>query len=186
MKKEELNEIIKEFKEDHLNTMTKTFKETGYIMPTIAMLTIDSSDKTGIVLAPIDISGKDTRLGKEDLLEIILPKLKEEIDKKNLEVVCFSFSTEAYMKKLSLDKDLSKKDPKELMKLVEKLESEDTLVIMFETNTNVNKYVYNIIKDGKVINSEGDLIDKFDLTDFRDLEENSTTTKPEFLNVFKS
>lgn len=179
-----LLEEIEDYKKDHLATIRKMLQDNGMIYPTVSLLVLDKlKNKTGIVLAPISVGSSDIKVDKQTLKDRIIPELAQELADKDFELLCFSFSSEAYLRKLDL-KDTKGLSPKELIDKAKKVDPREVLMVMFETEKNVSAYTSDIRKEGKVVNSEGDMIDNIITSEYEQIDD-SSDKEPILFNAFK-
>lgn len=175
MTQEEIDKDITAFKKEQLAGVKRMMIDNGGVMPIISMLVLDSSkNETGIVIAPY-VGDDFSEEAKDYMATKVIPDIFEEMKDQKLKPVCFSFSSEAWMR--SCEKDEIPKDWKSLPRT-------EIVMLTFETATRSEMECFEIKRIGKVINSNGKMIDNIDLIPI-DQSKNLQSASGRFTNIFK-
>lgn len=157
MTEKELNEVIQVFKEEHLQNIKTLMYKKGELLPMICILVYDNkTDKPAVIVTPV--LGNFDELGKETAIsELILPKIFDRLRDEDKKPLCFSFSTEAWLRKVD-----DKENPPADWKSLEKIE---TVLTTFETKDGSEVVCCTMNRLGKSINEDGELVDRIELTE---------------------
>jgi len=176
----ELEEIENFKKENNIN-MAKWLAVNGGLAPMCTLLVKDD-DQYKVIIAPIPQEALESRESKRKFLSI-MPKFFETLKKDGHEVVCFSYSSEAWIRMINKedadDIDFNSLDKKEI------------LISSYETATSTSVEVNNIIREGKIANEDGELIDCVRLEKNKEMSEVEEEAGPgtiggEFANIYRN
>ena len=157
------NKQFIELKQDYIDHIKKYVGEEGGIFPHISVFAESKNskveeEKPAIIHIPIpdDIMSDD--YGKEVFVTKIVPKIFSKI-KETFVPYAVAWASEAWMRTVEKgsDFDIDKDDYKQLP--IKK----EILIITIETEDLQNAYIYDINREGKQINSDGELVDKVSL-----------------------
>lgn len=169
---------IKDFKSRNTEAMQYLLSKNGGLSPTISVLVKEKDDKINIVVVPVPNELLQNLQGK-DLLAQSLPKLFELLVKENKQPICFSFSSEAWLRK-------TPEGTKEIPDNWQDLPKIECLISTYESADESDMRVYEIIREGKMANDEGDLIDAIVLRPYLDeKDEPMTNMKGRFSGIFQ-
>lgn len=172
-------EFIESFKKDTLDNMAKSLARNGGLDPVIIVLAKHIVDKEFTVLiVPIPNDALKNNEAKQIFAQVI-PTLFDKMYDDDLEPICYSWSSEAWLRKVDKDKGIP-----DNWNDVPKTEA---LITSFETKDSCTMEIHTIIREGKIANEDGDLIDCISLE--KDPELNSggdQEMEGRFGNVFKN
>lgn len=150
-------EEIEDLKKEYVNHLKEYITQTGSLFAHLVVIGTSKEDnKKSIIHVPIPPNFIKDEKGKDTFVKQVLPEAAKEIVKKfNCELV--GWASEAWLRVVGKDEE-------------EKLESwkdipikKEVVFIMFENKEKQETIVYDIIRNGKQVNSEGDLADSVDL-----------------------
>lgn len=156
MKKENKNfeQALMDFKQDQYDVATKILIREGGVMPIISILCLDKDNEYGTVIAPI--IGDMSALEKDVLVDQIVPEVFSKIKSEGMKPVCFSFTSEAWLRTGPSDMEQSSE-------AISKLPKEEALIITFETLSDTDLKVFSIKRDGSSVNENGEVVDNIKL-----------------------
>jgi hypothetical protein len=169
-------ENINLLKEDYIDFIKTTIQETGGLHPSFTVFVElkeskgEEDAKIGLVHIPISNDFMQNDDTKDELVRELLPEISKTI-KKDFIPYALAWASEVWVRRV--DKDIAKSlgpDPNgiklsQLMKTANKVEA---IFINIESDANTNVYVYEIVRDGKQITVDGDLVDKIELIECDD------------------
>lgn len=180
MTEQEINKAIEYFKKDHTKWVERKMLDEGEVGPMIVILaTKDDQDGVGVIYSPI--TGNFGEEEKEDVVKRVIPKLFETIKGEGMSPLCFSFCSEVFVRKLSIE-GLSEEEIAEASKNVYSLPKTEALLITFESKDFTSTHLFDMERIGKVVNKEGEMIDQIKLTE-SDVKSDNMTGR--FANIFK-
>lgn len=156
MSSEEYQELI----EDYVDRITSFLKEEGGINPHIAFFAEKKEpDEDGrtTAIVHLDIPNFDkVEFDQETFLSDVLPQIFSQI-KHDFKVKAIAFTAEAFVRVAPKEFDHEKEDFRKIP--IDK----EILFISLETEDKTELIIFDIHKDGQVINEDGKLIDKIEL-----------------------
>jgi len=155
---------IKEFKEVNKENMLRFITLNGNLQPMCTVL-VHKDDKYKAIIAPIPGECFEDAESKQKFLHIMPLFFKTLEEKQDYRIVCFSISTECWLRKTPKELGIPK-DWRELPKT-------EALSISYETEDSSTVEIYDIIRDGMIANEDGDLIDCIKLEKNADLQDNN-------------
>lgn len=172
------SEFIDAFKSDVIHNMTMSLARNGGLDPMINILAKNIVEKElNVIIVPVPRGALENNDTKEVFAEII-PTLFDEMYKRGFEPLCYSWSSEAWLRKGDKDKGVPE-DWQELPKI-------EVLMTTFETKDSSIMDIHTIKREGKMADENGELIDCISLE--KDPELNMADGKVEgrFGSVFKT
>ena len=142
---------IKKFKVANVQMMQYLLSKQGGLDPMIVVLVKESNDEMNIIAVPVPgqmLQNDQTK----DVLAASLPSLLNMLAKQGKEPVCFSFSSEAWLRKTPEGVTEMPKNWKDLPKT-------ECMISSYESADSSDMEVFEIIREGKIANESGDLID---------------------------
>jgi hypothetical protein len=142
---------IKEFKIANVQMMQYLLSKQGGLDPMIVVLVKESNDEMNIVAVPVPgefLHDDQTK----DVLAGAIPSLLGMLAKQGKEPVCFSFSSEAWLRKTPEGVTEVPDNWKDLPKT-------ECMISSYESANASEMEVFEIIREGKMANENGDLID---------------------------
>lgn len=144
-------EHVKEFKIANVQMMQYLLSKQGGLDPMIVVLVKESNDEMNIVAVPVPgefLHDDQTK----DVLAGAIPSLLAMLAKQGKEPVCFSFSSEAWLRKTPEGVTEVPDNWKDLPKT-------ECMISTYESADESDMEVFEIIREGKMANKNGDLID---------------------------
>lgn len=156
-----------EIKNGYIEFVTKFITKNGGLGASITVLGTHKEDgKNAVVHVPIPDKFIKTDKGKDEFVDEVLP----EIAKKILEEFtadAVAWASEAWLRVLEKDSS-DTKDLNDWKKLPIKKE---VLIINIEHETGSNTFIQEIVRKGKQVNEDGDLVDLIELIEMPDYTE---------------
>jgi len=189
-------EVIENFKKEHFNNITRALTLSGDIDPMITLLvknTIIDETKDfkeySVCLIPLPKEAFDNTESK-DLLAKIIPQIFKKIEDDNMEPVCYSFSSEAWMREMKNKKNLKKEqfENTEEYNNWKNLPKKEVLITTFETKDTNETLIDFIIRNGKMSDEKGNLIDCISLERYDEISNsisNSENIGGRLSNIFQ-
>jgi hypothetical protein len=156
--KESADQQIQQFKASHTEYMSKIMVEQGYIDPVITVLVYNKgTEKFAIfyVMVPPDIMNSEA--GK-NAFSSVAPRILDAAAHNNMIPVCFSWSSEAWLRK-------TPEGVTELPENWKDLPKQEAMITYFESEEKSDLQVKMMYREGSRVNSEGKLIDNIRLED---------------------
>lgn len=142
-------EKIEHFKKENKENMARLIATNGYLPPVCTVL-VRNKEEYKIVLAPVPEEALENEENKKKFLEI-MPLFFKKLEEDGHKVICFSYSSEAWLRKADAEEGVPD-DWKSLPKT-------EVLITSYETADTAVVEIHDIIKEGKIANENGDLID---------------------------
>jgi len=142
---------IKEFKVANVQLMQYLLSKHGGLDPMIVVLVKESNEEMNVVAVPVPGEFLENDESK-DVLATAIPSLLAMLAKQGKEPVCFSFSSEAWLRKTPEGVTEVPDDWKDLPKI-------ECMISTYESADESDMEVFEIIREGKMANENGDLID---------------------------
>lgn len=172
------SEFIDAFKSDVIHNMTMSLARNGGVDPMINILAKNTLDKElTVIIVPIPGDALENNDTKEVFAQVI-PTLFDEMYKNNLEPLCYSWSSEAWLRKGNKDEGVPE-NWRELPKI-------EVLMTTFETKDSSIMDIHTIKREGKMADENGNLIDCISLEKDPELNIADGTVEGRFGNVFKT
>ena len=169
-------EEFEELKEEYLDHIKSQLSEEGGLIPHFTVFADmleknddDENDNRKSVIhlvVPADLV--DTDEGKDIIVEEILPKMMVKI-KKQFVPHGIAWASEAWMRIADKDFDVTKQDFRSIKT------KKEVLFISMETRETSEAFVYEIKREGKQVNPDGELVDKVDLIEMPDIKDLSSS-----------
>ncbi len=186
----EYADVIDTFKKQQEEFSKSTIEEEGTLSPYLVILCKlrekkEGSGEFGTVYASIDPEFMKDSHSKDKLVQVVIPQVITEAEKQLGTPICLAWGVEAWAYKMP--KDVAKEQLREGS--WRDNPKTEVVVISIETEFSSEILMYDIIREGKTTNKEGDLIDKITLTPH---ESESPSNKPmmpdqegRFANLFR-
>lgn len=181
-------ENIEILKNDYIDFIKTTIQETGGLYPSFTVFSEIKgeveNDKPKIGLIHIPVPGKfiEDADSKDELVNEVLPEISKTV-KENFIPYALAWASEVWVRRVNKE---DVKSPEDLEKLTESAKKVEAIFINIESADDNNIYVYEIIRDGKQITNDGDLVDKIELVEADDLTQSvkSGSMEGRFANLF--
>lgn len=151
-------EEIEEFKSAQLGLITNMLHTTGQLPPVGAVLLHDKiSDKLEVGFIPVPSKFLETAESKDYLADQMFPSIFKSMEHGDFkEIMLFCWSTEIWVRETP--------KPEVPMDWTD-LPKKEGLMMHLETRNHCEVIVKMIEREGNVVNKDGELIDKIELTD---------------------
>jgi len=155
-------------KEDFITNIREYVTENGSIFPHISIFadvrnpSTEEENIPALIHIPIPDELMMDDEGKDKFVNKVFPKIAEEVKKKFVPTA-LAWTAEAWVRTMDKNKDLEKTNWKELP--IEK----EVVIITIESNDDKKCVIYDIIRNGKQITPEGDMVDKVELIEAKNL-----------------
>jgi len=177
-------EQIEEFKKNNNNNMAKLIAVHGNMPPVCTLLVyVANEDEYKVIIAPIPEEALENDKNKKKFLGIMpmfFDKLKEDGNK----IICFSYSSEAWIRIINKE-DAQDNDIPDNWKSLPK---QEVLISSYETADGAFVEINNIVREGKIANEKGELIDCIRLEKNEELsaEGDPNSVGGDFANIFRN
>lgn len=183
---ENKEKVLKDFKVETLNLIHKLTAKTGGLPPVIVVLVknlkkAEDKGKTGAIVCPIPPEYFDNEESKHELAQKILPKVFKELENQGLELLCCSWSSEAWVRKVDKKQEIEGN--------WRDLPKKEAIVTIFETaEGDSNVEIHYMHREGKISDENGELIDciRLEKQESDDEDTSSKTSGGIFSNVFSN
>lgn len=149
-------EEIENFKKENNVNMAKWLAVNGGLAPMCTLL-VKNDDEFKVIIAPIPGEAMESPESKKRFLSI-MPKFFDKLEEDGHKVVCFSYSSEAWIRMMDVD-DAENVDANGVPHNWQDMKKKEILISSYETATETSVEVNNIIREGKIANEDGKLID---------------------------
>lgn len=182
MNKEELTHEIESFKKDHIQFISDTLIKNGALDPMVTILAyIESEKRYGIIVVSIPPEFVETNMGSE-IFSKLAPQLLDLVAKKGCLPVCFSWSSEAWVRIA----EIKGRTKEEVLADYESLPKSEALLIYFESENDSSLNCQKVLRTGKTVDPDGELIDIIELIPDESINNmGKNTLEGRFTNIFK-
>jgi hypothetical protein len=169
-----------EIKAEYFENIKRMLLELGNIQPTVTVIGNHiKENKPAIVHIPLPAELVNSDDGKQIFVDKMIPDISKKIHEKfTINAVCFA--SEAWMRTADKDEYNPETDNYKDLPI-----SKEILIISIDGKEGSKSDIYEIKRDGKSINTEGDLIDTIELEPLPELGENYDTSTGRFSNLYK-
>lgn len=168
-------EKIKEFKEQNYENMTRLISAAGGLPPVCTLL-LKNKDGHKVMIAPVPDEAMSDERNKQKFVDI-MPAFFKQVEKDGFTILCFSYSSEAWLRKMKPDT----KDVPDNWKSFPKVE---VLITSYETEGECEVEVNEIVREGKIANDKGKLIDCIVLKKYEDMDAPANDIGGRFSNLY--
>lgn len=174
-------EHIREFKKANTEMIQFLLAKQGGYRPMITVLvrTGDTDEDINIIALPVPPDFLDSDMSK-DLLAAQIPGIFQHLVNEGKEPICFSWGSEAWLRKTEEGVTEVPDNWKELPKV-------EALICTYESENESSMEVFEMFREGKIANEEGELIDAIRIAPYHVGKEGEkpTAIKGRFTNLFK-
>lgn len=184
MEQHEIENYIEEFKKKHLENIQTLMLNQGGLVPLIAVLCYDTDVNEPMVMMVPIMTEEFKEEDKQKVVSMIIPSLFKEMKERHKKPICFSFSSEAWLRKMDISHkpESEKKDVPENWRDLPKVEG---LITTFETADYSELHCSTMNRIGKQINDDGELVDQILLEKFDTGQGSSSKVEGKFADIFK-
>jgi len=168
-------EHIKNFKVANTELMSYLLSKQGGFAPMVTVL-VKKNEEVNVMAIPIPEQFLDSELSK-DMLAKTLPSLFDHVVKQGMEPMCFSFSSEAWLRKTPEGVKELPDDWKDLPKI-------ECLISTYESKNDSSMDIHEIVREGKLANENGELIDAIVLKPYDTGEKQLVSIEGRFTGLF--
>lgn len=179
------NERFIEMKDGYIEFVTKIIIESGQLGPSITVMGNTLEDgKNAIVHVPIPGKYMKSEDSKDEFIDEILPGIAKKVAE-NFTVEAVAWASEAWMR--VVEKDDSKSDAENIKDWKKVPIQKEVLISTMESQEFNKTYIMEILRKGKVVNSDGELIDQIELVEIPGLENDQDVVIGEgrFTNLYQ-
>lgn len=156
-----------EMKADYIEFVTKFITKHGGLGPSITVLGTRKNDgKTAIVHCPIPGKFMDSEGAKDEFVDEVVPQMAKKIAE-DFTTNAVAWASEAWLRVMEKDK-ASEQQLKDWKSLPVKKE---VLIITIETDKGTDTCIQEIVRKGKQVNEDGELVDHVELLDLPEYNE---------------
>lgn len=169
-----------EIKKGYVDFITKFMIKNGELGPSITVIGTHKEDgNNAIVHVPIPGKFMKSDESKDEFIDEILPEIAKKIAE-DFTANAIAWASEAWLRVLD------KKDPKiEDLKDWKSLPvQKEVLIINIEHETGSNTFVQEIVRKGKQVNEDGELVDHIQLIEMSDYKQ-GITGEGRFTGLYK-
>ena len=168
-------EHIKNFKIANTELMSYLLSKQGGFAPMVTVL-VKKNEEVTVMAIPVPEAFLNSELSK-DMLANALPSLFEHVVQQGMEPICFSFSSEAWLRKTPEGVKELPEDWKDLPKI-------ECLISTYESKDNSSMDIHEIVREGKIANENGELIDAIVLKPYDTGNEQPKSIEGRFTGIF--
>ena len=144
-------EQYQELKDDYINYLKQVIRDFGSIDPMITVFADqEGEEKPAVIHIPIPPSFMKDSNSKDEFVDNVIPELFAEI-KQKFNPIGVAWAAEAWVRSFSKDFQPNSDGKKEVV------------FISIDDKDGSSATVYNIIRNGKQVTAEGDLVDSIEL-----------------------
>jgi hypothetical protein len=162
MTQEQFNTLKTEF----ISNIKEYVTDSGGIFPHLSIfadLQEDDETKPALIHVPIPEELMMDDEGKDKFVNIVFPEIAKEVKKRNFKPMAIAWTAEAWVRTADKNKGL----PEDWKKLpIEK----EVVIITIESDDDKECVLYDIVRNGKQVNSDGEIVDNVTLIEAKDLK----------------
>lgn len=164
-------------KQGYLELITQILTDQGGIDPSISVLGVHKTDgKNAIVHVLIEEKFMKDDESKDRFVDEMIPQIAKEV-RKQFDITAVAWASEAWLRKADKDKPLPA-DWKALPKT-------EVLFITIESAEHNDASVMEIIRKGKMVNEDGELVDDITLVPLPEFSEAMEESAGRFTGLYK-
>lgn len=169
-----------EIKGEYFENMKRILLDTGNIQPTVTIIGLHKEkQKPAIVHIPLPASIANSDRKKQMFVDEMIPELSKKVNERfTVDAVCFA--SEAWMRTAEKDEF----DP-EVDNYKELPIKKEILIITIENKNGTECSIYEIKRNGKSVNPDGDIVDYIELEKLPDLEKPYSLTEGRFSKLYE-
>lgn len=159
------HEEFQKLKNHYLEMVIKMITDSGHLSPSVTVLGEDREDgKPALCLVPIENKFMKNDAGKDYFINTVVPEVAEKIQEL-FEIKAVGWASEAWLRIVKADNTNSEKPSKDWKNAPIKAE---VVIISIDSDDYKETTIKEIVRKGKQVNSEGELIDNIELKDIPD------------------
>lgn len=155
-------EHFQTLKEHYLDMITKIISDTGSLSPSFTVLGKDRTDgKTALCLVPIEPKFMKDEESKDYFIDVVVPEISEKIQEM-FEIHAVGWAAEAWMRVAKAEDTSIQQLKKDWKNLPVKAE---VVIVTIDSDEHKETTIKEIVRKGKQVNADGELIDHVELKD---------------------
>jgi hypothetical protein len=171
-----------DMKDGYIKLVKGLMIENGGLEASITILGTHKSDQhNAIVHVPIPNKYMKSEEMKDEFINVVVPDISEQINKK-FDVKAVAWASEAWVRTLDNKNGERTKAPDNWKDLPISME---VLIVTIESEHHNESLILEIVRKGKQVNEEGELIDAIELTEHPEYKEGITTGEGRFTGLYK-
>ena len=153
------DEVLENLTSEYLELIVRQTKDTGGLPNHITLFAThkapERENKSALIFLAMDSELMDSSEGKDIIVDVVIPKVAERV-KKDYVVYGLAWASEAWLRESSLDKKIEDYQQLPIKK--------EVLIVSIETTQKSESHLYDLVRNGHVVNDEGNFIDNIELT----------------------
>jgi hypothetical protein len=151
-----MEQLYEELVDSYMKSIKDYVKENGNIFPHVNVFAKNiESNKTGCIVIPLTNDILDSEEHKEEFIKNMVPQIAKKI-KEQFVIHGVAWTSEVWIRKTDVDKKLP--DNWKSLPITGEM-----LLISTQFNNKKELTTFNIIRNGKQVNEEGELVDSIEL-----------------------
>lgn len=162
------DETFLKLKEEYLESILEATKQSGGLPTHFTLFATqkkETDQKVAVINLTIPTEFFDSDEGKETVVDKIIPLIANKVNRE-FEVHAIAWVSEAWLREASKDDKIQDYRSLPIKK--------EVLIISIESEKASESFLYNVARNGHIVNEEGNLIDNIELTKL-DVVPDSTT-----------
>lgn len=169
-----------EMKNDYMKFVTKFMVENGGLGPSITVLGTHKEDGlSAVVHVPIPEKFMKNDDSKDEFVDEVLPQIAKKVSEK-FNTSAVAWASEAWLRTLEKDKA-----EEQLANWKELPIKKEVLIISIESAKGNETYVREIVRSGKQVNEEGQLVDHIELMEVPEYNEGISGGEGRFTGLYQ-
>jgi hypothetical protein len=174
MNKKDLEGMRTEF----VDSVVRMVKGEGFLSPFMGIFALNSERKKTLMIVPLD--GNLLNENKELFFDDIIPALHDKLHNEKFKVYAVCMASEAWARVTNAA------DFDNTEEAINALPKEEILIITYLSENEKSDVIFDLVRDGKAVNQEGNIIDYVTLTEREDDADDRIVISqhPEFDELF--
>lgn len=175
------NKDFNDMKDGYIELVKDLITKTGGLEPSITILGTNKNDQTNaIVHVPIPGKYMNSENMKDTFIDVIVPQISDKINEK-FDVHAVAWASEAWVRTIDKKDGHPTKAPENWKELPISME---VLIVTIESADHNQTIILEILRNGKRVNEEGELIDTIELTEHPEYKD-GITGEGRFTGLYK-
>ena len=169
-----------EIKKGYVDFITKFITKNGNLGPSITVLgTQRESGENAVVHVPIPEKFMKTEKSKDEFIDDVLPQIAKKVAE-DFTTTAVAWASEAWLRMLEKDKATEE----QLQNWKELPIKKEVLIISIESGNGNDTFVQEIVRKGKKVNQDGELVDDVELLELPEYS-NGVQGEGRFTGLYK-
>ena len=148
-----------EIKKSYIEFLTQLMTKNGGLGPSITVMGIHKEDgKNAVVHVPIPSKFMKTDESKDEFVKDIIPEIAKKVAE-DFTTTAVAWASEAWLRVIEKDKATTQ----QLQNWKNLPVKKEVLIISFESNNGTDTWIQEIVRKGKQVNEDGELVDQIEL-----------------------